>query len=84
MSYLLPVYGLFFLGLALAFVLFALSRSDEARPRKWARVRVWVDDNRKQGMPPPPNEELDTGPRIDWLLFSAALLLLIILVDAAS
>ena len=83
MSYLLPVYGLFFLGLALAFVLFSLSRSDEARPRKWARVRVWVDDNHKQGMPPP-NEEMDTEPRMDWWLLSAAVLLIIIIMEAAQ
>jgi hypothetical protein len=82
MSYILPIYGLFFFGLALAFVLFAVSRSDEARPRKWAKVRVWADDNRKQRMPPP-NEEFETKPRIDWLLLSASVLLFIIVLDAA-
>lgn len=84
MSYLLPVYTVFFFGLALAFVLFSLSRSDEARPRKWARVRVWVDeDNRKQRRMPP-NDDLDSDPRQDWWIFPVVLLLIFIILEAAS
>ena len=83
MSYLLPVYMIFFLGLALAFVFFAVSRSDEARPRKWAKVRVWVDDNRKQRMQPP-SEELDAEPRADWLIYIAVFLVIIMIMEAVN
>lgn len=82
MSYILPIYGMVLMGAALAFVLYAASRSDSTRQRKWAKVRVWVDDNRKNRMPPA--EDLDAGPRIDWLVYAALFLLIILMLDAAT
>jgi hypothetical protein len=83
MSYLLPIYSIFFLVLALALVLKVLSHSDETSQRKFARVRVWVDDNRKQRIPPP-DDDLNSETGYEWLLVGGALLLLLILLKAAN
>ena len=82
MNYLLPIYSIFFLVLALVVVLMVLSRSDETSGRKLARVRVWVDDTRKQRMPHA-DDDLKTETGFEWLLAGGALLLLLILLKSA-
>lgn len=83
MDYLIPLYSIFFLVLVLVLVLGVLSRSDEASQRKFARVRVWVDDHRKQRIPPP-DDEMNVETGYEWLLVSGALVLLLILLKAAN
>lgn len=84
MSYLLPFYSVFFLVLALTLVvLLVLSRSDETSQRKFARVRVLIDDNRKQRVPRH-DDDMNSETRYEWLLASAALFLLLLLLKAAN
>ena len=66
------------IGIALTFAVFFIARSDESLSRKWARVRVRVDDSMRRQVPDPPDEEKFEQPRfLEWTIFVGIILLIL-------
>lgn len=82
MESLLWVYLILF-GAALTVVLLLLLRSDEAHSRKYAKVRVEVDERSRRSSLPPPDEEGENPAALNWWLFAAALLLILMFLNEA-
>jgi hypothetical protein len=68
-------------GVILAAVLLFITRSDEARSRRFARQRIWVDENRRGRLPP--DNELETSGPFEFVAFLAAVLLILFLLREA-
>jgi hypothetical protein len=70
-------------GIAASVLAIYAMRSDEARSRKWARVRVRVDENSNRQFPKPEDEEMETRSPLQWLLLGGMFLLILLLANAA-
>jgi hypothetical protein len=73
------------MGLALTMIAFSvIIRSDETVSRKWAKVRVRVDEFRRDPRVSEPHDEgFDRRPFTGWLVAGAALLLIAIILGNA-
>ena len=68
-------------GVILAVLLLFITRSDEARSRRFARQRIWVDDRRRGRLPP--DDEFETSSPLEYIAFFAAFLLILFLLREA-
>ncbi len=80
MSHLVLLYGSV-IGFAL-FLFMVFTRGDEARPTRLAKVRVWIDDQEHHRGEVAPDEESEQAVPGPWLFLLAAMVLLIVLLNA--
>lgn len=77
-----PLYGMV-LGILLAVFLLLMLRRDESISRKWAKIRVRVDDRSRQPMREHPEEEFEMGTALDWFILGLVLILIFMLMRFA-
>lgn len=80
MEQVLLLYGAIF-GAALAVTILILFSRGESLPRKWAKIRVRMEDDPSGRMSKPQDDEFDPAVSRELLVIGAALLLLILLLE---
>lgn len=62
-------------AIALAFSAFFSAQNNESVSRKWAKVHVRTDDRERRQIEQPRENDFDSSPSLDWLIFGTAILL---------
>lgn len=78
MEQVLLIYGAIF-GAALAVTILILFSRGESLSRKWAKIRVRMEDYQPGRMSEPQDDEFDPALSREWLVIGTALLLLILI-----
>ena len=71
----------FIITIILSIITYQLYSSDWVQPRKWAKIRVLVDEKRRRPAPEAPEEDdrSETQLALQWLVLGTILLLLMII-----